>query len=146
MAHRGDGDAGIAGLPGAAPQPSVEAQIADIADEIAYCCHDLQDGLAAGLLNRDDMVHGSLPWWSEARAAIASRWGALAPDLERRRINGYLINRFNSALIASSAAPLAGSDALTAEAIRRLPERVIAFSPPLRALRDSLHAYLSTPP
>jgi dGTPase len=144
MAHRGDGGAGLGDLPGTTPQPSVEAQIADIADEIAYCCHDLQDGLAAGLLNRDDMARGRLPWWSEARAAIASRWGALAPDLERRRIKGYLINRFTSDLITSSAARLAGSDALTAEAIRRLPERVIDFSPPVRALHDSLHAYLST--
>jgi dGTPase len=144
MAHRGDGGAGIEDLPGAALQPSVEAQIADSADEIAYCCHDLQDGLAAGLLRRDDMARGCLPWWSEARAAIASRWGALAPDLERRRIKGYLVNRFTSDLIASSAARLAGSGALTAEAIRQLPERVIDFSPPVRALRDSLHAYLST--
>jgi dGTPase len=144
MAHRGDGGAGIEDLPGTTLQPSVEAQIADIADEIAYCCHDLQDGLAAGLLNRDDMACRWLPWWSEARAAIASRWGALAPDLERRRIKGYLINRFTSDLIASSAAPLAESGALTAEAIRQLPERVIDFSPPVRALRDSLHAYLST--
>jgi dGTPase len=144
MAHRGDGGAGIKDLPGTTPQPSVEAQIADIADEIAYCCHDLQDGLAAGLLNRDDMARECLPWWSEARAAIASRWGALAPDLERRRIKGYLSNRFTSDLIMSSAARLAGSGALTAEAIRRLPERVIDFSPPVRALRDSLHAYLST--
>jgi dGTPase len=144
MAHRGDGGPGIEDLPGTTPQPSVEAQIADIADEIAYCCHDLQDGLAAGLLRRDDMARGCLPWWSEARAAIASRWGALAPDLERRRIKGYLINRFTSDLIVSSAARLAASGAFTAEAIRRLPERVIDFSPPVRALRDSLHAYLST--
>jgi dGTPase len=143
LAHRGDG-AGIEDLPGAAPQPSVEAQIADIADEIAYCCHDLQDGLAAGLLRRDDIARRCLPWWSEARAAIASRWGALAPDLEQRRIKGYLINRFTSDLITSSAERLAGSSALTAEAIRQLPERVIDFSPPVRALRDSLHAYLST--
>jgi dGTPase len=144
MAHRGDGGAGLEDLPGTTPQPSVEAQIADIADEIAYCCHDLQDGLAAGLLNRDDMARRCLPWWSEARAAIASRWSALAPDLERRRIKGYLINRFTSDLIASSAARLAESGATTPEAIRRLPERVIDFSPPVRALRDSLHAYLST--
>jgi dGTPase len=144
LAHRGDGGAGLEDLPGAAPQPTVEAQIADSADEIAYCCHDLQDGLAAGLLNRDDMARGGLPWWSEARAAIASRWGVLAPDLERRRIKGYLINRFTADLITSSAARLAGSGATTPEAIRRLPERVIDFSPPVRALRDSLNAYLST--
>src|SRR5437764_2936761 len=144
MAHRGDGGAGMEDLPGTTPQPSVEAQIADIADEIAYCCHDLQDGLAAGLLNRDDMVHGSLPWWSEARAAIASRWGALAPDLERRRIKGYLINRFICDLIESSAERLAVSGATTPEAVRRLSQRVIDFSPSVRVLRDSLHAYLST--
>src|SRR5205823_951493 len=79
-----------------------------------------------------------------ARAAIASRWGALAPDLERRRIKGYLINRFTCDLIASSAERLAMSGATTPEAVRRLPERVIAFSPPVRALRDSLQAYLAT--
>ena len=36
------------------------------------------------------------------------------------------------------------SGALTPQAVRRLPERVIACSPPVRAMRDSLQAYLAT--
>jgi len=124
-------------------QPSIESQIADIADEIAYGCHDLQDGLASGLVRREDVARAGLLWWQEAIGAITPRGGALSPDLERRRVKGYLINRFISDLIVASAARLAAASMGTPEEARLLPTRVIEFSPPVRAVRESLHAYLA---
>jgi len=124
-------------------QPSIEAQIADVADEIAYGCHDLQDGLASGLVRREDVARADLPWWQEAVRAVTPRGGALSPDLERRRVKGYLINRFISDLIVASAARLAVAGADTPDEVRLLPERVIALSPPVRTMRESLHSYLA---
>jgi dGTPase len=169
MAHRADTSAmGHASLPtdtmgtvggdgegeawGKELRPSVEAQIADVSDEIAYSCHDLQDGLASGLLRRDDLVRERPSWWVEAAAALSRRWGALegaarsgdpvARDLERRRVKGYLINRFVTDLIESSAARLAAAAPSDPAAVRRLPARMIDLSPPMRVMRESLHAYL----
>lgn len=142
MAHRGDGGTGVEGF-AAGLQPSVEAQIADVADEIAYSCHDLQDGLASGLLRRDDLARAAPPWWSEAVGAIGAHAGPLTPDMERRRVKGYLINRFTSDLIEHSAARLAALGVGTPDDVRALPERVVDLSPAVRALRDALHSYLS---
>jgi len=138
--------------PGDELRPSIEAQIADISDEIAYSCHDLQDGLASGLLRRDDLARDRPLWWAEAMDALSARWDALegaasagdplALDLERRRVKGYLINRFASDLIASSAARLAALAPAGPAAARLAPERAIDLSAPVRALRESLHAYL----
>ncbi len=122
-------------------QPSIEAQIADVADEIAYGCHDLQDGLASGLVRREDVARAGLPWWQEAVRAITPRDGALSPDLERRRVKGYLINRFISDLIVASAARL--GDVGAPDEAPLLPARVIEFSSPVRAMRESLHSYLA---
>jgi len=133
-------------------RPSIEAQIADVSDEIAYSCHDLQDGLASGLLRRDDLVRERPSWWAEATDALGQRWGTLegaaragdlvARDLERRRVKGYLINRFVSDLIEASAARLAAVAPPDPAAVRQLPARVVDLSPPVRAMRESLHAYL----
>jgi len=133
-------------------RPSIEAQIADVSDEIAYSCHDLQDGLASGLLRREDLVRDRPSWWVEATSILASRWGALegaaragdevALDLERRRVKGYLINRFAADLIEASAARVAAVAPEDPAAARLAPERLIDFSPPVRALRESLHLYL----
>lgn len=148
MAHRGDGGAGIAGDDTLASQPSIEAQIADVADEIAYSCHDLQDGLASGLLNRAELARSRPDWWRRAIEAATMQGGVLTPDLERRRVKGYLINLFICDLIEHSARRLSVLEAPSshdgAAAARAWPERLIDVSPPVRALRESLHGYLST--
>lgn len=143
MAHRGDGGAGIAGLGDLVPQPSVEAQIADIADEIAYSCHDLQDGLASGLLNRADLARDAPTWWAEAIGNIGASAFRLTPDLEHRRVKGFLINRFVTDLIEASADRLAAHGIASVEALGEKSSRMIDFSPPIRLVRESLHAYLT---
>ncbi len=140
MAHRGRHDGEDAR--GDEHQPSAEAQIADVADEIAYSCHDLEDGLASGLVRRDDLDWADLPWWREAIETIERAHGRLSSDLERRRVKGYLINRFISDLTETSAARLEASGVPTPEAVRQWPERLIAFSPEVKALRESLNSYL----
>ncbi len=143
MAHWGDGAVRAAPSDGAARQPSIEAQIADVADEIAYSCHDLQDGLASGLLTRDDLTRAAPPWWSGAVAALASSYGPLGADLERRRVKGYLINLFVRDLIESSARGLAEAGVESPEAAQDSLTRLVDLSPELRETRESLHAYLS---
>lgn len=59
--------------------PSVEAQIVDLADEISYTSHDLDDGISAGILNPADILQVTL--WREAHENIIHRF----PDLDDKR-------------------------------------------------------------
>jgi dGTPase len=68
-------------------QPGLEAQIANIADAIAYNNHDVDDGLRAGLLEIDDLR--SQPLFEEQYLEVRERY----PDLEDRRLIYEIIRR-----------------------------------------------------
>jgi dGTPase len=68
-------------------QPGLEAQIANIADEIAYNNHDVDDGLRAGLVSLDDLR--SVESFQEAFAQVTELW----PNLAQRRIIHEVIRR-----------------------------------------------------
>ncbi len=68
-------------------QPSLEAQVANISDEIAYNHHDVDDGLRAGLVGLDDLQ--SVQSFREPFAEVAELW----PDLAERRIIHEVIRR-----------------------------------------------------
>jgi dGTPase len=74
---------------------SLEAQVAAIADDIAYDAHDIDDGLRAGLFKVDDLK--SMPLTAEMIAAIAKRY----PDLDHDRLGAELVRELISYLIAA---------------------------------------------
>jgi dGTPase len=74
-------------------QPSLEAQIANVADEIAYNNHDVDDGLRSGLITLDQLSEVSL-WHSHHEAARADY-----PDIEGRRLIHETVRRIINTLI-----------------------------------------------
>ncbi len=68
-------------------QPSLEAQVAAIADDIAYDNHDIDDGLRAGLIDFDELV--ALPMVGRGWAAVLRRY----PDVPPRRLRAELIRQ-----------------------------------------------------
>lgn len=68
-------------------QPSLEAQVAAIADDIAYDNHDIDDGLRAGLIDFDELV--ALPMVGRGWAAVLRRY----PDVQPRRLRAELIRQ-----------------------------------------------------
>ncbi|MFO0545502.1 MAG: deoxyguanosinetriphosphate triphosphohydrolase, partial [Pseudanabaena sp.] len=77
---------------------SAEAQIAAIADDIAYNNHDLDDGLRAGLFTLDEV--GALPVIGDALAAAR----AAAPDAPVERLAPEMIRRVISRMVGDVAA------------------------------------------
>jgi len=74
-------------LPGPDPgfiarQPSLEAQVANVCDEIAYYSHDLDDSLEAGLIREEHLV-AEVDLWQQAARSVRAEHGAL-PDECRR--------------------------------------------------------------
>ncbi len=74
-------------------QPSLEAQIANIADEIAYNNHDIDDGLRAGLLNIDMLCSCTL--FSEQYKIVKKLW----PQLDTKKTTSELIRRMINCVV-----------------------------------------------
>ncbi len=105
---------------------SAEAQVAAIADDIAYNNHDLADGLRAGLFTLDDLR--ALPVIGPCIAKVDARWPGLAEGRREhealRRFFGVLVED----VLAASRANIAAADPRSAEEVRMLGRPVIRFS------------------
>jgi dGTPase len=123
-------------------QPSAEAQVAAIADDVAYHSHDLDDGLRARLFVADDLKH--LPLIGESLAAARMASLDMPPPRLRHEMLRRVINSMVNDLIEESGKRLAKLDPDTPEAIRRHKQRVISFSPAMadanKAIKDFLFA------
>jgi dGTPase len=105
---------------------SAEAQVAAIADDIAYNNHDLADGLRAGLFTMEDLRE--LPLIGPCIARVDARWPGLAPPRREheslRRFFGLLVED----VLATSEARIAAAAPKAPEDIRTLAAPVIRFS------------------
>lgn len=121
---------------------SAEAQVAALADDIAYNNHDLHDGLRAGLFSDDDIA--DLPIVRGAFAEVDALYPDLTPLRRRhealRRVFGVMV----SDVITTSQALLNDSGAKSAADIRHLGRPVIRFSPVLWADLKQIRAFLFT--
>jgi dGTPase len=127
-------------LPDPALQPSLEAQVADTADEIAYTNHDLDDGLRSGLLRLEQLEEVAL--WEETRREQRARLGETFERVMRAQTIVALINRLVTDLIESSAARLATSGVRSVNEVRNTGQRLIGLSPGLEKLKRELEQFL----
>ena len=108
---------------------SAEAQVAALADDVAYNNHDLHDGLRAGVFS--DAQAEQLPIVGPAYAAVDRLYSGLDAHRRRhealRRVFGVMVDD----VIRTSAALLAQSGAVMAQDIRDLDYAVVQFSPEL---------------
>lgn len=106
--------------------PSLEAQLCNLADEIAYNAHDVDDGVRSGLLQMEQLEGVSLVQ-RFLREALAE-----FPRLTGRRLLFETIRRMLSAqvydVLAATQAALDRLGPLDAGALRRLPSPVVRFS------------------
>jgi dGTPase len=118
----------------------LEAQIANLADEMAYNAHDLDDGLRAGLLNPEML--DELEIWQLLKDRVGWRGGRL-DDTTRHQFQRRMVSVQISDVIETTIEKLRESDAQTCEAIQRLPYNVAghseAFARMNRQLKDFLY-------
>ncbi len=117
-----------------------EAQVASLADDIAYNNHDIDDGLRAGLFDLDDLK--PLPLVGPVIAGLLRRY----PGLERGRLIHETIRALIGAmvedLLAETQRRLKAADPKSAQDIRRLDRPVAAFSEEMRANDRALKKFL----
>ncbi len=123
-----------------ASHAGAEAQVAALADDIAYNNHDLHDGLRAGLFTVEDIC--ALPIVGPAFAEVDRRWPGLEAGRRRhealRRVFGAMVED----VLATSRALLAEAAPGSVEAIRALGRPVIRFSPGLWEELRQIRAFL----
>jgi dGTPase len=125
-------------------QPSLEAQVAALSDDIAYDNHDIDDGLRAGLLSLDSVL--AAPLVAEGWPAVRARW----PDLPPERLAGELIRdqigRMVGDLIVESRRRIARAQPASVDEVRAAPGPLIGFSDEIaveeRALKRFMYAEL----
>jgi dGTPase len=126
-------------LPELDAQPSVEAQIGDVTDEIAYHAHDIDDGLRSGLLEWDAMR--GLPIWERATERLPREERPLRTDLRPRMIVA-LIDLLATDLMETTSRRLQESAVETPEEARALNQRVVGFSADLAKQVRELATFL----
>ena len=126
------------------PCPSLEAQIANLADEITYYSHDLDDGLDFHLITPEQLE--TLAVWQESREEARRSF----PQLAGKELHAYtircIIDRQVQDVIATSATLIAAAGVQSADDVRRQPEPLIRYSAGLlegnRVLRKFLYRNL----
>jgi len=131
-----------AGGPEAAePSPSLEAQIVNAADEVAYDNHDLDDGLRSGMLHEEELA--GLALWRRAGARRAAAYpGPLEPRLARTQTVRFLIDLMVTGIVAETERRIAAAGVGSAAAVRRRPTPLVGLPSDLAAEKTELEAYL----
>jgi dGTPase len=120
--------------------PTLETQIVDIADEIAYDNHDLDDGLTSGLLREGDLK--KLTIWNNICGRISQRYGKIDDSERKYLVIRNLINMQVTDLIAQIEGKLSRLKPKSCEEIKRLDGKIALFSKSMQQLRAPLRALL----
>jgi dGTPase len=120
-------------------QPSLEAQLANLADEIAYNNHDIDDGLRSGLLTLEQLQ--AVPIFARHHAAVMKQWPELSPRRAVSETIRSMINTLIGDVGQTSAHKLLQAMPANADATRTCAG-LVAFSPAVRAEADELKKFL----
>ncbi len=127
-------------LPGL--RPPIEAQLLDLADEVAYNTADLDDGYAAGMFSLEEASE-AVPAFARLAEEGATQFPGASEKVIFREILRSLINELVGGLIQGTLDLARQSGAKDVEDVRSLDYRLAAFTRPAATLRDELKAFLT---
>jgi dGTPase len=119
--------------------PSLEAQSVDLSDQIAYICHDLDDGLESGLINEQELAN--LELWRDTRERSLAPYPHLDPERGRYFVLRTLLGRLVEDVIDHSSLTLKTLSPQTSDDVRRQPP-MISFSPEMTGRAKELLTFL----
>jgi len=121
-------------------QPGLEAQLANLADEVAYNNHDVDDGVRAGLISVEQLLQARL--FAEQHRQVMEQYSGLTDrqvvhEVVRRMID-YVVND----VITASRAALESAGPANIDEVRRVGRPLIGFSTEAKARQVELKAFL----
>jgi len=124
-----------------AKNSSLEAQIANLADEITYYSHDLDDGLDSGLLSEKKLI-ANVRIFSHAAKLVQKQFGKLADEARRYFIIRTIIDLQIHDVVENSERLIQKARVQSADDVRLSAKALIAYSPERRMLNLELRDYL----
>ncbi len=120
-------------------QPSLEAQLANLADEVAYINHDVDDGLRSGLISMEQLL--TVPLFERHHALVLKRYPQATGRRQVAEIGRAMINTLVTDLTDTTRARLAQYAPASPDELRQAPA-MAAFSPDMRREADALKSFL----
>ncbi len=141
--HSSDYDsAGSQAIAAYAPEqrPTLEAQIIDLADEIAYNNHDIDDGLKAGFIKLADLKQ--VPLWQRTWLQVGEKFPGLDERRQTLQTISYLISQLIHDLVDTTRQKLELQGIRTLEDVRLQPHNLAGFSPQMQKDNRQLKSFL----
>lgn len=121
--------------------PSLEAQVANLADEITYYGHDLDDGLDAGLLTETQLLR-DVSVWCDAAALVRREHGRLPDEVRRFFTIRTILDEQVKDVVRTTEANIRTSGIRSSDDVRRLARPLVRYSPARRRENLALRKYL----
>ncbi len=125
--------------------PSIEAQIVNISDALAFAAHDLDDALKVGLVHWEDVINLEIPMIKQIEAEIAAEEkisGAFSAQMKHYRLIRHLIYHFNEDCILSSSLNLDQLKPRSEADLRSFSKPVVTLSPERQRDLEMLNSFL----
>jgi len=126
-------------------RPPLEAQLIDLADEIAYSSADLDDGYESRLLDLGE-IRASLPWFDGFYREAQQRWPNVMEKLKFNEALKRMLDRWVTNLIQSTQRKIREAGIRSVEEVRAWPSRLVGFNAEIeeerRQTKDFLYAKL----
>ncbi len=121
-------------------RPSLEAQIIDLADEIAYNNHDIDDGLKSGYISLGQLA--DIPLWQQTFERVADKYPDIEADRHIHQTISHLIGVLIMDLVERSRDALRSSRVDSLAAVREQPDRLLGFSDDIKQKNRELKRFL----
>ncbi len=119
---------------------TLEAQIIDLADEIAYNNHDIDDGLKAGYIRLRDLAQVEL--WQSTFRKIGEKYPLINEKRQILQTISYLIRDLIQDLVDTTSANIVAADILSLADLRKQPANLASFSDQMRQQNRELKDFL----
>jgi dGTPase len=120
--------------------PSLEAQVTDYADEIAYNNHDIDDGLTSQMIELESLCE--VPLWDEHFREIQHRFGQAPRKIQWRQTIRTIINSLVLDLCAETLRRLAAAPIATVQDVRHAPQPLVGFGQAMERKNADLKLFL----